>query len=544
MPTYNVIPSSEISSISNYLQQGLPQPTNLSTFQNYLASLPQANDNYSVDARIDYTLNSRNKFSLVAVGGNVGYGGAPFYSTQTQLPIPYAAGQFTNQKTASGIFSYVYILSQNLINTLKYGYSRNWGEGFSVTQGTKFNSTAAGINNLPSGNAASSMPAVSFSQSNGPTAPYNWASTSNTGPVATNSFVLQDALQWIKDRHNITFGIQVSWDETNGANYGGFSNTLQLNYNAYDTEGGTTNTGTNGDAYASFLVGAVYNGSVATQSIQDVGARYRPIEPYIQDNWQVSPKLTLNLGIRYSYLQPYHEVHDRLAFLNVNTKNPVVGIPGVLEYAGFPNSSTPSAYTPYICHCTTPVKPYDNNFQPRVGFAYAYTPSTVFAGGFAVNLTHAGGVGGNAGATQGTGNNGEFGVSTSWNQSGGSTGVPGFYLNPASPAFPRLPTDRPSRASQPPAVNGVLGPTIACVASNSCSALSAIPPWTVPSINVNPLSTTGDYNFTSYFPDHLNDYGCNTSDNISCTPRESTSPIRTMAAAVRSTSAITSPSRR
>src|ERR1019366_9813861 len=91
------IPTSEISSISKYLQQALPQPTNLSTFNNYLASLPQANNNYSVDARLDYTLNSHNKFSLVAVGGNVGYGGDPFYSTQTQLPSPYAAGQFTNR---------------------------------------------------------------------------------------------------------------------------------------------------------------------------------------------------------------------------------------------------------------------------------------------------------------------------------------------------------------------------------------------------------------------------------------------------------------
>ena len=235
VPTFNVIPSAEISSISNYLQQALPAPTNLSTFNNYLASLPQANSDYSVDARLDYTLNSRNKFSLVGVGGNVGYGGEPFYSTQTQLPNPYSAGQYTNQKTASGIFSYVYIVSQTLINTLKYGYSRNWGEGFSLTQGTKYNSAAAGITNLPPGNAANSMPAITFSQSNGPTPPTGepnsnnpaWNSTASTGPVGTNYLRLQDALQWIKGRHNITFGIQVSWAETNGATFGGYSNTLE-----------------------------------------------------------------------------------------------------------------------------------------------------------------------------------------------------------------------------------------------------------------------------------------------------------------------------
>ena len=119
-----------------------------------------------------------------------------------------------------------------------------------------------------------------------------------------------------------------------------------------------------------------------TQAIQDVGGRYRPIAPYIQDNWQVSPKLTLNLGLRYDYLQPYHEVKDRIAFLDVHVINPIVGIPGVLEYAGFPNYFTTPVlrYAPYICHCTTPVHPYNKNFEPRLGFAYAYTPTTVFSG--------------------------------------------------------------------------------------------------------------------------------------------------------------------
>jgi hypothetical protein len=545
VPTYNVIPTSEISSISTFLASALPAPTNLSTYNNYLASLPQANNNYSVDARLDYTLNSRSHFSLVAVGGNVGYGGEPFYNTQTQLPVPYAQGQFTNQKTASGIFSFIYNISNALINTLKYGYSRNWGQGFSLTQGTKYNSTAAGINNLPPGNAAASMPQITWGAGSGPQVPFEWYSTANTGPKATNSFVLQDALQWVKNRHNITFGVQISWDETNGGSYGGFSNTLGLNYSAYSTQPCTAGSnsvacnspaGVDGDAYASYLVGAVFTGSVQTQSIQDVGARYRPIEPYIQDNWQVSPKLTLNLGIRYSYLQPYHEVHDRLAFLNDSIINPIVGVPGVLEFAGFPNinqfTNLPpagtfpgetaqqqyNAYAPYECHCTTPVKPYRKNYQPRLGFSYAYTPTTVFAGGFAVNLTHAGGVGGNAGATQGTGNNSEFGISTGAG-SGSSTADPGFYLNPGLASPPNAQIKPPIQGTNPPAVNGVLGPTIACVSAGTCSALSAVYPWNVPGTAINPLSTTGDYNFTAYFPDHLNDYACSTGDNISCNPQ-------------------------
>src|SRR6185437_7952178 len=180
---------------------------------------PQANTDYSVDGRLDYTINQRNKFSVVGVGGLIGYGSQPFYSTQTQLPVPYAGGRFTNQKTASGVLSYVYIASQSLINSLKYLYSRNWGNGFSLTAGKtnplmpapqntgcpagNENSCAAGINNLPPGNASDSMPNIKFDQNNGPIAPFGWASTSSSGPRATNTYEAQDELQWIRGRHNI-----------------------------------------------------------------------------------------------------------------------------------------------------------------------------------------------------------------------------------------------------------------------------------------------------------------------------------------------------
>src|ERR1019366_5699138 len=205
-----------------------------------------------------------------------------------------------------------------------------------------------------------------------------------------------------------------------------YSQPLTLTADANDTAGPSCTTGSplypncNGDAFASFLVGVYSSGSVTAKVINEVGGRFRPMAPYVQDNWQVSPKLTLNLGFRYDYLQPYHEVKDRISFLNVNTINPIVGIPGVVEFAGFPNASTTSAYAPYICHCTTPVHPYNKNFEPRLGFAYAYTPTTVFSGAFALNLTHAGGVGGSIGgsATSGPGNNNEFGQTTSYSQNG------------------------------------------------------------------------------------------------------------------------------
>ena len=538
VPTNNVIPTSKISTISQYLESALPTPTNLSTFQNYLADLPKENSDYDVDAKIDYTINARNKLSITGIGGNIGYGGEPFYSNYTQLPIPYAAGTFTNQKTATGIIKYTYIASQSLINSLGYSYTRTWGQGYPLT-GSKYpnlcsvpggskgacNATAAGITNLPSGNAANTMPAVQFSQDNGPTPPSNWASSPSTGPVASNSFVLQDNLQWIKGRHNVTFGVQIEWLESNGASYGSYSNNVTLYFHSSTTSWCTQSSvvtalqcpnNEDGDSYAAFLMGAAYEGKVATQSITDVGARYRPMAPYIQDNWQVSPKLTLNLGFRYDYLQPYHEVHDRIAFLNTKATNPITGTPGVLEYAGFPNSSTPAADVPYVCHCTTPVHPYNKNFEPRLGFAYAYTPSTVISGAFSLNLTHAGGVGGSIGgsATNGPGNNNEYGQTTTYAQNG-VTGDPAFYLNPSIPASASVnavvnPGSNPAQGTQ---VNS--SGTYTAVPG---SAYAAYPPWTPASTNILPLASTGNYNYQSYFADKANDYACNTVGGFFCQP--------------------------
>src|SRR6185437_3725053 len=127
---------------------------------------------------------SRNKFSLVGLAGNEGFGGQPNYSNFNQLPIPYASGDFTNRKTATGVFSYVFIASQRVINTFKYGYIRNWGEGFSLTKGTPYNSAAAGINNLPLGNASDNMPAVNFNNStNNIASPFKWGSTPSSGQL-------------------------------------------------------------------------------------------------------------------------------------------------------------------------------------------------------------------------------------------------------------------------------------------------------------------------------------------------------------------------
>jgi hypothetical protein len=537
VPEFNVVPPSQFSPISLQLQSALPLPTNLSTYQNYLAVLPLINNDYDVDVKIDYTINARNHFELVGLGGLVGYSGAPAYDNYSQLPRPYAAGTFTNSKTSTGILRYIYVASQAVTNTLSYGFSRNWGEKFPLTKGTPFAASALGITNTPAGNASDIMPVIKFAGGGG-NIPGNWSSDNSSGPRGSNTFSLIDNLTWTKNRHNLTLGIQMQWLETNQGSYGGPSGAITLNYNGEDTAAPGS-----GSAYAAFLIGAVSGSTVPTQAIQDIGGRYRPISPYIQDQWQISPKLSLSLGLRYDYLQPYHEVHDRITFLNPNAINPITGTPGVLTFAGSPNINDFTAilnppesaqqefnqYSALSCYCHTPVHPYNDNFQPRLGFIYAYTPGLVFSGAFGISVTHAGGVGGGNGATSATGNNGEFTSST--NSPGGEPTEPSFFLNPNFTALTSPPTTVVNAGTGQGTeglvpVGASYAPQIPCVAANTCSPYSSIPSWNAPGTNINPLSTTGNYSYTSYFSpppigpgtavtgaptNQLNNYNCSTS---------------------------------
>jgi hypothetical protein len=150
-----------------------------------------------------------------------------------------------------------------------------------------------------------------------------------------------------------------------------------------------------------------------------------------------------------------------------------VGIPGVVEIGGYGSGPNP-AYAGYVCQCKAPVHPYNKNFEPRLGLIYALHQNIVFRANFGIMTTHAGGTGGRSGATTGTGNNSEFASITSWAQSG-STGIPAYFLNPEIQGSP---------------LNGVYAPGN----TGSQPDFSSVPVWIAAGNNVNPLSTTGDYN--------------------------------------------------
>ncbi len=91
---------------------------------------------------------------------------------------------------------------------------------------------------------------------------------------------------------------------------------------------------------------------------------------YLQDDWKISRKLTLNLGVRWEYQTPWTERYNHLAYFDPNGTDPITGLKGVL--------------TPTTSSHRYPSDTRKNNWAPRVGLAWTFMPNTVFRAGYGI----------------------------------------------------------------------------------------------------------------------------------------------------------------
>jgi hypothetical protein len=453
----NVIPTNMISPISKAMQQWLPAPSNPGVLvNNYLGGYPGGYDNHATDWRVDYDLSARQRISSVGVMGVENYlnnYGAPL------IPLPYTGGDLAAIYPKDYVVGDTFTISPNLVNQVKGSYTRFFQNIHNSTQGNSaWGPAAFGMTNIPPGQGGAEFPGVSFATTTGfGTAQQTWttnSSSTSTQLTTPNNYAYTDNLQWLKGKHALTFGLTYQFQNINNANPATYSGFLGFAYNANSTAnfgsnssnintggsgytgqtGSTTATlGPSGYSYASFLLGAIGGSpSLALQPVSEVGGRYKTIAPYAEDIYKLTPKLTLDIGLRWDYLPPYHEVQNRWTFLNPNLTNPLTGTPGMLQFAGNYGGAGVS------CNCKTPVQTYWKNWGPRVSFAYELNPKTVFRGGFAQVFSEGGGVGGRGGASGGTGQTG-FNMSAlgATEATSGAAAGPSYYLN-NSAAFTTL----------------------------------------------------------------------------------------------------------
>jgi hypothetical protein len=434
-----------ISPISASLQSKLPTPINSNLQNNFLYALTGGTNQDMYMGKADYTVSQSNHAYFLIQHGvvsqpSLGANGGP------QLPLPYTSSRFGGQTIELYQFGDTEAITSNLVNTLGYQVNRFITPFTNPTTSGNW-AAQAGLTGIPGGQASENFPPIFFGNpggsspnSNNPSTgsddPTNWAQDFNSqsfSDLATTS-TFQDNLQWIHGKHSFTFGGQIVFQaeatsKPSQLNNLSFSN---LQTAGFDGSGGLETS--TGNSYASYLLGDVNNGSLTDTAVAEFGGRYRSYAMYAQDDWKVTDKLVLNLGLRYTIPKPFYEVKNRASFLNATLPNPAVdGYPGALQFAG---SGTDS------CNCKTLVKTHYLTFGPRLGFAYSLTPKKVIRGSFTAIHYNTGALGGNATST-GSGAIGAAGVPLGYSStptfSSPDSFTPAFNWNAGFPDYTHPP---------------------------------------------------------------------------------------------------------
>ncbi len=186
------------------------------------------------------------------------------------------------------------------------------------------------------------------------------------------NFQVIDSIAMMKGKHAFKFGFEARKSTNHEQNLPTGSG--QFSFAAQGTQNpGVTATG---NGLASMLVGST-NVFIQTQTPE--AERYSwYLAGFVQDDYTVSSRLTLNIGVRWETDTPMRDTQNMMNGFDLNKINPVSGTPGVVQFMGL------NGYR------TSPWNGDWNNFGPRFGFAYrpAFSQKLVFRGGYAVQFAH------------------------------------------------------------------------------------------------------------------------------------------------------------
>jgi hypothetical protein len=198
---------------------------------------------------------------------------------------------------------------------------------------------------------------------------------------------------WVKGNHQLKFGYEYEhiWMAVNDNNplYGSFTYAAGSSACPSTKVGGvstpvdancTSLTAVSDNYWADFLFGNTNNYSLANYFVAHL--RQSMDNAYAQDDWKVSSKLTLNLGLRWEYGSPYTEENHYISNFDPGSQTVLTITPGATEGNGITPTSAGGVYGKSL------MNPDLSDFGPRLGFAYAADAKTVVRGGFGMSYSH------------------------------------------------------------------------------------------------------------------------------------------------------------
>ena len=196
------------------------------------------------------------------------------------------------------------------------------------------------------------------------------------------SYAVTPTLTKIAGGHTLKLGANILWATEDYFQNNATGGTFDFSNAPTALDG--TNPGATGDPFASFLLGIPTGGTYQSSGWTYARTSYQAY--FLDDSWQVNPKLTLNLGVRWEIPGVFSEKDDRIVTFNADVVNPVL--------AGRTNPVTGQPYRGAFELVNSDEQPERgvrkevfNRVVPRVGFAYQITDSTVVRGGAGTFIT-------------------------------------------------------------------------------------------------------------------------------------------------------------
>jgi Carboxypeptidase regulatory-like domain/TonB dependent receptor len=412
----NVIPPGRMNDIAQKVLAYYPLPNAPGIegiYNNYIASPVRTTSHSNFFARVDQNIGANHK-TFVRVGRVSSNANTPTIT----LAFPQAGGNgdpgIALNTAWTGAVSDTWTIRPNLLAEFRGNFDRTLLQTQMYSAG--FDSSSLGLPaSFVNRVETQIFPAFGIGDES-PLGPTSSASFTD----AEGSYEGQAHLTWLTGPHTVKAGFDYLFVYFNEFRptwpAGDFSFGRDYTQGPDPTVSGTDQ----GWGFATFLLGFPDGGQITRDP--SLAASQKNIDGYIEDDYKITNKLTLNLGLRYDVLTGFTDRHNQLAWFDPQKPDPVLGLPGALQFTGVGGNSrnqTPTDHT---------------NVSPRFGFAWQLGERTAIRGGYGLFYTaHSNGT-----------------VLGSGPQAGTSV-----YLGPPSPA-PNTPP--PGGSLDSPFVSGYLDP--------------------------------------------------------------------------------------
>lgn len=345
----NTIPRSAMDPVALALLDRFPLPTNAATANNYTRTANEVDDQDQGDVRIDHKVGGRDQvFARLTHFRGRAAPVTPFPDGSGAVPAGSVA--VGPQDTTSWAFAsnYQHTFSSTVFNELRVGDTRRAVERRAVA----LPSAAGAVLSLPG------IPANARFAATLPTfVPNGYQQIGSPGNTAsdfgTSVTQVADSLTWLAGRHTVKLGFDWRWARLDVVQPPWPTGQFVFSTVGSDLPGvaGT------GNAFASFLLGQVQTFAIDLQQTE-IQERARIQEYFVQDDWRLSDRLTINAGLRYTLNFPSTEINGQTAVFNLQTRQ--------LEYPG-----------------KAPVRPLKkDNVGPRLGVVFRATDTTIVSAGY------------------------------------------------------------------------------------------------------------------------------------------------------------------